>query len=89
MTLVAPAADVERVTCAEVTAWLAVMAYLLLWAETVSEEVVMVRESFVEVAVGLETPLTVTSTVSPPAMVPQLPPMLTVTVAPPLLVTGL
>ena len=30
-----------------------------------------------------------TSTVSPAAMVPQLPPTVTVTVAPPLLVTGL
>ena len=55
----------------------------------VSEEVETVTTSPVEVVAGLETPLAVTSTVSPPAMVPQLPLSFRVTVAPPLLVTGL
>ena len=58
-------------------------------AERVSEEVETAKASPVEVVAGLETSLTVTSTVSPAAMVPQPPPSLTVTVAPPLLVTGL
>ncbi len=43
----------------------------------------------VTVEVGLETPPIVTSSVSPPAMVPQPVVGLRVTVAPPLLVTAL
>ena len=54
----------------------------------VSEEVETATASPVEVVAGLETSLTVTSTVSPAAMVPQPPPWLRVTVAPPLLVTA-
>ena len=60
-----------------------------MWAGRVSEEVETATTSLVEVVAGLEASLTVTSTVSPAAMVPQLPPMVRVTVAPPLLVTGL
>ncbi len=62
---------------------------MLVWAETVSEEVVTVTASPVEVAAGLETALAVTSTVAPPSMVPH--PELTfkATVAPPLLVAAL
>ena len=61
----------------------------MVWAETVSEEVVTVTASPVEVAAGLETALAVTSTVAPPSMVPH--PELTfkATVAPPLLVAAL
>ena len=62
---------------------------MLVWAERVSEEVETARVSSVEVVAGLETPLAVTSTVSPAAMLPQPPSTLKVTVAPPLLVTGL
>ncbi len=45
--------------------------------------------SLVEVGVGFVTPLAETSTVAPPAIVPQLPPTVSVTVAPLLLVTQL
>ena len=58
-------------------------------AGVVSEEVETATTSPVEAVAGLETSLAVTSTVSPAAMVPQPPAMVKVTVAPPLLVTGL
>ena len=45
---------------------------MLVWTAVVSEEVETVTTSLVEVVVGLETWLAVTSTVSPPAIVPQL-----------------
>ena len=60
-----------------------------MWTAVVSEDVETVTTSPVEAMAGLETWLAVTSTVSPPAMVPQLSPAPKVTVAPPLLVTGL
>ncbi len=59
------------------------------WADRVSEEVDTATTSDVDVDVGLVTVLAVINTVSPPAMVPQPALMLTVTVAPPLPVTGL
>ena len=62
---------------------------MLVSAGVASEEVETATASPVEVVAGLETSLTVTSTVSPAAMVPQLPPTVKVTVAPPLLVTAL
>ena len=54
-----------------------------------SEEVETTTTSPVDAVAGLETSLAVISNVSPPAMVPQLPYVLKVTVAPPLLVTTL
>ncbi len=85
MTLVAPAAVVESVTDGEVTASAAVIAYVFVWAERVSEEVVTATLSPVEVSVGLETPFAITCMVSPAATVH--PPTVRVTVAPLLLVT--
>ena len=71
----------------EATALAAVMAYVLVCAESVSEEVETATASPDEVVAGFETALAVTSTVSPPAMVVQ--PSVKVTVAPPLLVCTL
>ena len=53
--MVAPAAVVERVTSGEATAWAAVMAYVLVSAGVVSEEVETAMTSPVEVVAGLET----------------------------------
>ena len=62
---------------------------MLLWTAVESEDVETVTTSPVEVVVGLETPVAVTSTASPPAMMPQPLLPLRVTVAPLLLVTAL